>query len=326
VADVKDAVGRGRAAPVGAALAGVAPEDSEWRFAEGDEIRPGLTALELLGGGYRYEAYLAWDSGMRSLVVAKLIRPGLVDDERARRGLANEVEVLDALDHPVLIRGFDAELEGDRPHVVLEHVEGPRLSSLLRRYGPLPADQLIPLALQLLSAAHYMAGSGYVHLDVKPSNIIMAGPPRLIDMSLARTLGRAAELEEPIGTDTYMAPEQIRAEPGSIGPPADVWGIGATLYRALAGELPYPDGDEDAETPHVRWPQLREPITPPPPSLPSELTAPIMDALRFDPSDRPAAGELADRLEPLLESLANLRISRLKPRLRQRPRGLAKQR
>jgi serine/threonine-protein kinase len=324
VASGANAIDR-QGAALGAVPAGVDPEESEWRFAEGDEIRPGLTALELLGGGYRYEAYLAWDAGLRSLVVAKLIRPGLVGDDRARRGLAKEVAVLDALDHPVLIRGFDAELEGDRPHVVLEHVEGPRLSSLLRRYGPLPPDQLVPLALQLLSAAHYMAGSGYVHLDVKPSNIIMAGPPRLIDLSLARTLERAAELEEPIGTDTYMAPEQIRAAPGTIGAPVDVWGIGATLYQALTGELPYPDGDEDSEAPHVRWPQLREPITPPPPSLPTELTAPIADALRFEPADRPTAGELADRLEPLLESMSKLRIARLKPRLRQRPRELSQQ-
>ena len=320
------ATDRTGAAPGGAAPVGVDPEESEWGFAEGDEIRPGLNALQLLGGGYRYEAYLAWDEGMRSLVVAKLIRPGLVEDDHARRGLAKEVDVLDALDHPVLIRGFDAELDGPRPHVVLEHVEGPRLSTLLRRYGPLPADQLIPLALQLLSAAHYMAGAGYVHLDVKPSNIIMAGPPRLIDLSLARTLERAAELEEPIGTDTYMAPEQIRAERGTIGPAADVWGIGVVLYRALTGELPYPDGDEDSEVPYVRWPQLREPVTPPPPSLPIELTEPIMETLRFESGERPAAGEVAERLEPLLESMAKLQISRLKPRLKQRPRALPQQR
>jgi serine/threonine protein kinase len=309
------------AAPEGAAPDVVGPEESQWGFAEGETIRPGLSALQLLGGGYRYEAYLAWDERMRSLVVAKLIRPGLVDDERARRGLRKEVDVLDALDHPVLIRGFDAELDGPRPHVVLEHVEGPRLSTLVRRYGPLPADQLIPLALQLLAAAHYMAGAGFVHLDIKPSNIIMAGPPRLIDLSLARTLERAADLEEPIGTDTYMAPEQIRARPGTIGPPADVWGIGAVLYRALTGELPYPDGDEDSPVPHVRWPQLREPITPPPPSLPRELTDPIGDCLAFDPGDRPEAAEVADRLEPLLESMAKLRIARLKPRLKPRPLG-----
>lgn len=92
-----------------------------------------------------------------------------------------------------------------------------------------------------------------------------------------------------------------------------------TLYRALTGELPYPDGDEDSEVPAERWPQLREPVTPPPPSLPMELTEPIMDCLAFDPAGRPAAGEVADRLEPLLESMAKLRIARLKPRLKQRP-------
>jgi serine/threonine protein kinase len=324
VASRSDAIDPAGTAPQRAVPAD--PEESEWGFAEGERISPGLTAIKLLGGGYRYEAYLAWDETMRSLVVAKLIRPGLVEDEHARRGLANELDALDALDHPVLIRAFDAELDGPRPHVVLEHVEGPRLSTLLRRYGPLPPDQLVPLALQLLAAAHYMSAQGYVHLDVKPSNIIMAGPPRLIDLSLARTAERALELDEPIGTDSYMAPEQVRARPGTIGPAADVWAIGATLYEAVTGELPYPDGDQGAETDYLRWPQLREPIVPPPPSLPPELVAPILECLAHDPAGRPAAGAVADRLEPLLETLAGLRISRLKPRLKQRPRALPQQR
>ena len=305
------------AAPDGAASV-AAPEESEWAFEEGDVIAPGLSALSLLGGGIRYEAYLAWDERMRSLVVAKLLRPGLREDERALRGLRNEVETLDQLDHPVLIRAFEADLDGPRPYVTLEHVEGPRLSTLLRRYGPLPPDQLVPLALQLLAAVHFMAGRGYVHLDVKPSNIIMAGPPRLIDLSIARTVERSTELDEPVGTDAYMAPEQCRARPGTIGAPADVWGVGATLYSAMCGELPHPAGDENSDVPQARWPQLREPPTPPPPSLPAELTEPIMDCLAADPAGRPAAGELADRLEPLLESLAKLRIARLKPRLAQR--------
>ena len=121
-----------------------------------------------------------------------------------------------------------------------------------------------------------------------------------------------------------MAPEQCRALPGTIGPPADVWGAGATLYRALCGELPHPAGDERSEDPNQRWPQIREAATPPPPSLPIELTEPIMDCLAREPADRPSAGEVADRLEPLLESLAKLRISRLKPRFAERPRALPK--
>ncbi len=295
----------------------VDPSKSEWGFAEGSRIAPGLTSVKLLGGGSRYEAYLAWSDRMRTLVVVKLIRPELTEDARAIRGLAEEVEMLDALDHPVIIRGFDAELEGARPHVVLEHVDGPRLSTLLRRYGTLAPDQLLSLALQLLSAAHYMAAEGFVHLDIKPSNIIMSGPPRLIDLSIARSLERSAELDVAIGTDDYMAPEQCRAEPSTVGSPADVWGIGVTLYKALVGELPYPDGDEESSDPIVRWPQLREPVLPMPPSLPPELTAPIIECLRYSPLERPRAGVVADRLEPQLESLSKLRITRLKPRLKQ---------
>ena len=291
------------------------PSESTWDFEEGAVIVGDLTAVKLLGGGSRYEAYLAWSERMRTLVVAKLLRPGLVEDRRALRGLAAEVEMLDTLDHPVVIRGFDAELEGPRPHVVLEHVEGPRLSTLLRRYGTLGADQLVPLALQLLSAVHYMGGEGFVHLDIKPSNVIMSGPPRLIDLSIARSLERSAELDVAIGTDDYMAPEQCRPNPGSVGLPADVWGIGVTLYRALVGDLPHPEGDPESDDPLARWPQLRERPEPLPPSLPAALADPILDCLAFEPADRPTAAAVAERLEPLLESMAKLRIARLKPRL-----------
>ncbi len=81
-----------------------------------------------------------------------------------------------------------------------------------------------------------------VHLDVKPANIIMSGPPRLIDLSVAMSADDAAVLNRPIGTDGYMAPEQC--DPRSFGPvtpAADVWGLGATLYRAAVAESPYPE-------------------------------------------------------------------------------------
>lgn len=93
--------------------------------------------------------------------------------------------MLERLQHPVVVRGFDAVLGGSRPHLVLEHLEGPRLSTLVRRHGPLPPEQLIPLALQLCSALHYLAAEGVAHLDLKPANTIMSGSPRLIDLSVA---------------------------------------------------------------------------------------------------------------------------------------------
>ncbi|MGH2821335.1 MAG: serine/threonine protein kinase, partial [Actinomycetota bacterium] len=145
----------------------------DWGLAEGDEIVSGRHVLERLGGGRRYEAYLAWDEGLYSLVVVKVLRPGQVDDRRALDAIAAEAAVLEGINHPVIVRGFGLFLDGPRPHLVLEHIEGPRLSTLLRKYSALPPEQWLPLALQICSALHYLRIKGVVHLDVKPSNIIM---------------------------------------------------------------------------------------------------------------------------------------------------------
>jgi serine/threonine-protein kinase len=293
------------------------PTDSKWRFRHGDEIVPGLSAVKRLGGGYRYEAYLAWDDRLLSLVVAKVVRPGLVEDDSTLRGLRGEIEMLERLSHPVLLRSFGFDLEGPRPHVILEHLEGPRLSSLVRKYGPLPAEQLLPLGIQLCAAAHYMAGAGVIHLDIKPSNIIMGAPARLIDLSVAKTLEEAPSVNSPVGTDGYMAPEQCQPrEHGPIGSPADAYGIGVTLYRAASGERPFPKAAEDPDTPEERWPQLvhsPEPLDAPISEVARER---ILACLAFDPASRPTPAALAADFEPVLDSLPKLRISKLKPRMR----------
>ena len=292
------------------------PYESRWRLKQGDPLVPGRTAIKLLGGGLRYEAYLAWDDNLHCLVVVKVVRPGLVEDKRTLEGLAEEIAMLDRLHHPVLVRSFDADVSGPRPHVVLEHLEGPRLSTLLRKYGPLPAEQLIPLGLQLGAVTHYMATAGVVHLDIKPSNIIMGAPARLIDLSVARTVDECSRLRSAVGTDSYMAPEQcVPGEGAAIGPAADVWGIGVALYRALTGERPFPKGDEDSREPSLRWPQLALPPGPVD-SRPSPLADVIMSCLAYEPTDRPTAHELFSELEQLQDELPKPWLSKLKPRTR----------
>ena len=291
------------------------PEESRWYFEEGDEIVRGRTAVKLLGGGFRYEAYLAWDDHLHNLVVTKVVRPGLVQDRRTLRGLASEVEMLERLNHPVILRGFDAMLDGPRPHVVVEHLEGPRLSNLVRRYGPLPPEQLIPLGLQLAAAAHYISREEVVHLDIKPSNIIMGAPARLIDLSVALTFGECENIGSAVGTDAYMAPEQTRVDRSlPVGPPADVWGIGASLYRAATGHKAFGDNDPDSEVPGERWPQLVREPEPLEARIAPAVAETIMDCLRHDPAARPTAAEVAARLEPALDVLPKPRISKMKPR------------
>ena len=288
-----------------------------WGFEEGDEIVPGLLALKPLGGGHRYEAYLGWHEKLLSPVVVKVLRPDQVNDRSALRGLDREVRTLQSLAHPVLVRSFGAELDGGRPHVVLEHLEGPRLSTLLRKYPRLPLEQLLPLALEVCSALHYLATERIVHLDVKPSNIIMGAPPRLIDLSIARTLAEAAALDHAVGTDVYMAPEQCNPPAtGTPGSEADVWGIGATLFEACSGYLPFPEGTDDESAPaEQRWPQIVDEPAPLPREVPPVVAEPILACLARDPADRPTAAELAGMLEPRVGSLPKPVLGRFKPRL-----------
>lgn len=274
---------------------------ASWEFEEGEEIAPGRAVLKVLGGGNRYEACLVWDDSLFALAVAKVLRPDQVEDEKALRDLGREVEVLESLAHPSLVRCFDAVPGGPHPHVLIEHLEGPSLRRLIKRDGAISLTQLLPLAAHVAGALQYMAQSGFVHLDVKPDNIIMGVPPRLIDLSVARTLERAAKTEGPIGTDPYMPPEQCESGHGAIGPAADSWGLGATLFHAVAGEKPFlaGRGHDGIE----RFPQLSEPPGELPAQVPDALKGLIGELLDPDPSLRPSCGEVVHRLEPLIAEL-----------------------
>jgi len=276
-------------------------EHSSWEFEEGDELAPGRVVLKTLGGGSLYEVCLVWDEALYALAVAKVLRPGRVEEEKSRRDLELEAEALATLAHPMLVRGFDALPEGPHPHLLIEHLEGPSLRRLIRRDGAISLEQLLPLAVHVAGALQYMAQSGYVHLDVKPDNIIMGVPPRLIDLSIARTLERAEQTHGPIGTDAYMPPEQCLGEFAGqpIGSAADSWGLGATLHHAISGEKPFPLGEDRKD----RFPQVSEPPAPLPAWLDEDLRELILNLLERDPSRRPSCAEAVERLEPHVAAL-----------------------
>lgn len=283
----------------------------DWGFHSGDEVVPGMLCDRLLGGGRRYQAYLAMDQARRCFVVVKVLRPSLVDDDVARRAVAREAESLRRAAHPVVVRLFEAAVDHPRPHLVLEHVEGPRLSTLLRRHGALPFEQTLPLGQQLAAALRYLRHVGLVHLDLKPRNIIMAGPPRLIDFSLARDADRAAALTTPVGTRTYMSPEQ--ADPGhaAVGPAADMWGLGVVLYQAVTGSPAFRrDGAED-------YPQLSQDPPPLPRGVPPRLVELIGACLQHHPANRPTPDHVASVLADLATTLPDrMVLSRLRPGVR----------
>jgi serine/threonine protein kinase len=280
---------------------------SSWELDPGAEIAPGRSVVKGVGGGTRYEVFLVWDDDLHALAVAKVIRPDQAEAERPLRELGEEADLLGRLAHPVIVRGFDTVLEGPMPHLVIEHLEGPSLRRLLRMGGPLELQQLLPLAMHVAGALVYMERQGFVHLDVKPDNIIMGVPPRLIDLSIARSLDRAARTRGVIGTDAYLSPEQCGTDElqGRMGPPADVWGLGATLHHCLSGSKPFPRerGARASEDPLVRFPQLSRAAIALPSSVPAELAELIVAMMSVEPGDRPTAAGVTERLEPLVVDL-----------------------
>ena len=293
-----------------------ASSDASWGFREGDEIVPGRHAVRPLGGGLRFEAYLAWDDQILGLIVVKMLRPDQLDDPVVLAALAAEADVLERLRHPVIVRSFDAVVDGERPHLVLEYLDGPHLSTLLRT-SVVAIEQTLSLGLQLCSAVHYMGTCDVVHLDVKPRNIIMAGPPRLIDFSLAVPVSELAGVSAPVGTPKYMAPEQCDpARVHGLGSATDVWGIGVTLYWALTKGSPFPvpaasDSDEGA-TLEQRYPQLAHAPVPLPAEVPGALDQLIMAMLESRPEDRPTASQAATELELLVAALPRPRLGRFR--------------
>lgn len=161
-------------------------------------------------------------------------------------------------------------------------------------------DQAFPLGRQLAATLHYLHAEGILHLDVTPSNIIMGPVPRLIDLSVAKATDRGHLTNGFVGTDAFMSPEQ--ADPGlwpTIGPRSDTWGLGATLYQAVAKRLPYGRGRHEA-TGAARFPQLSEEPTLLDPIRHSPgLSEVMMSTLRRDPGSRPSVIELFDRFDEL---------------------------
>ena len=283
---------------------------SSWGFEEGDEIVAGRHATRLIGGGRRYEAYLSWDDELRALVVVKIVRPALLDNASVLHGIEGEARALRALAHPTIVRMFDAVLEGDRPHLVLEYLDGPRLSTLLRRYRVI-VEQLLPLALELCSALHYMHRAGYLHLDVKPRNVVMSSRPRLIDLSVATPVDAVTTFTRPVGTDRYMAPEQCEPERFSeIGPASDVWGLGVTLYEAVSRTSPFVSPGPGAG---LRYPQLVADPLPLGKEAPPHVADAILSCLERRPENRPTAAELAETMEPWVAALPGPRLGLFRP-------------
>jgi serine/threonine protein kinase len=267
-----------------------------WGF-DGTSIAPGRVTLRRLGGGGEFEVYLVWDEGLRAAVAAKLVRRDRMGEAKTLRRLQREADLLERLVHPGLAACIGRAFDADVPHLLLEHLDGPPLRSVLRERGALRAEQVVPVAAAIAGVLDHLATTGHVHLDVKPGNIVLTPVPKLIDLSLARTLAAAADLRGVAGTAPYLSPEQCLAgrapaDDPTVGSPADVWGLGITMHEALTGARPFPKVAWKT-VPATRYPQVLSPPEPLPHHVAPTFVVDLVHAcLARNPADRPTAAEV----------------------------------
>jgi serine/threonine protein kinase len=267
-----------------------------------DEPTTEPTTIDTVGGRYRLgerlghggmgEVFAAHDLRLDRQVALKLLRADLADQDPMRERVLAEARLAARLTHPHVVGVLDTGEQDGRPYVVMERLSGRTLRDELAA-GPMPAEHVRDVGLQVLralSAAHEL---GIVHRDVKPGNVLDAGVGtwKVADFGIAKWLHAEETLTgtgELLGSPSYLAPERIDGQ--QAGPPSDLYAVGVLLYEALCGRRPF-EGDD----PFALAAAIRDGAYEPPSSvLPGAdrgIDVVIERAMRRDPGERFGSAE-----------------------------------
>ncbi|MCH8196139.1 MAG: serine/threonine protein kinase [Chloroflexi bacterium] len=264
-------------------------------IATGEWLNDDLVVDEHLGGSRKVDLYLCYSRSLEGLVACKVLRPEYRIDFSSLQAVMEEGEILEKMRHPHVVEGYGFVLE-PHPTITMEHLPGLTIRSafLSGNYEVFDVDDIVDVALQTAEALSYVHRQGYLHLDVKPSNLMYYdGHVTLYDFSIAEPYSPDKSLYDNAGTRDYMAPEQTHRR--RVGYATDVFGLGVVFYELLAaGKLPYPvfeepDPDEEGETRKLL--DYSHPPAPPSslnPAVSKALDEVALAAIAPEPELRPA--------------------------------------
>jgi ABC-type oligopeptide transport system substrate-binding subunit/predicted Ser/Thr protein kinase len=242
-----------------------------------------------LGEGGQGTVYLGEDADGEKVAV-KLLHAEFSGDAKARARFAAELGHAQRVAPFCTARVLDADVEGDSPYLVSEYIDGPSLREVVEEHGPRTGGVLQRLAIGTVTALAAIHEAGVVHRDFKPTNVLLAADgPRVIDFGIARALDSGGTLTgTPVGTPSYMAPEQIAGQ--AAGPPADVFAWAGTIVYAATGSPPFGQDSIPAVMNRIinREPSLG--------MLMGPLREVVASCLVKDPQRRPTAQQVLLRL------------------------------
>ncbi|MDB4956677.1 MAG: hypothetical protein JWO36_4246 [Myxococcales bacterium] len=241
----------------------------------------------LIGHGGMGEVYAGEHRFLHDQVAIKLLRSHLSDDDAAIERFLAEAARTRSIAHRNIVRVLDFGRDEGSCYLVMERLEGESLAARLRRVNLMTELEVRSLGAAIADGMQAAHDAGIVHRDLKPANIMIVGDdqPKIVDFGIAKSFdgGSAVATGPRIGTPAYMAPEQLTAN--LVAPCVDVWALGAILFEAITGRLPFVDFAEG------RSPQLFE--APPRPgelaTISPALEAMLLACLDKDPGRRPAS-------------------------------------
>jgi serine/threonine protein kinase len=261
--------------------------------------------MDRIGAGAMGRVYKAHHQLMDRVVALKIIAPELVSNTRLVARFQREMKMVGRLDHPNVVRAYDADQIGPTLYIVMEYVPGLSLGQKFKNNGPLPPMEVVDIAAQAAQGLAHAHAQGIVHRDVKPSNILLGdGLVKVLDLGL----GVLMEADEQsnfatadgiaVGTIDYMSPEQASGK--EVDGRSDLFSLGCAMYHVIAGRPPFP-GDSPVERLGKRISGRHIPITDICPDLPSRFVAVLDRMLASRPQDRyDTADDAADALHALL--------------------------
>ncbi|MDX6528544.1 MAG: eukaryotic-like serine/threonine-protein kinase [Blastocatellia bacterium] len=259
---------------------------------------PGYEMIKLLGRGGMGCVMLARDEKTGVSVAIKSLLPEVAVTEVSLRRFMREIQVAAALDHPNIVRFLESGTNNGSVYLVTEYVEGSDAARLAdAQGGRLPMREAIDIVNQSLDALAYAHAKGYIHRDIKESNILVSGTApnltaKLTDFGLAKSFTQSGMsgitmAGDMAGTFAYMPPEQIR-DFRNVRPTSDIYAIGMTAYSLLAGDtaLDLGPNNDIAGTVKAIFEGKVIPLRQRAAEVPQQVAEVIERALAKDPADR----------------------------------------